>query len=699
MKWALLTPWKEWRQCNFISKGVIATIVLLLLFAYLPTLQHDYVPSNQWRAFRYSVEGESPLQRGKWCGLAVWQFYVQTGRPFVWFGECIEHAAVSHISDFRYLRPIVLGVVLLSVVYLGSLLAPFIGGFPMGVAAAAAFVVSPGYSFMYLQGMPAVMVLISIILSALSFLLYSKGSNHQGRPGLKVILTSGMLFIAACLIYPAYAFIVVALILIELGFGSAPNFMARARLAGNKLLFYLGASLVYYALVHASVFFLGYKGVLQDLGAYEVTIQKSPLVLYEKLSEVAQYFWHMPLFNFETPPGVTVFVLAAFVVAAANNTESRSSKEILVLSTNAVLMCVVSAILLIGSVSPWLLSKMDVLETRHLVPWYLFFSGATVGLIRLLLACFPRVNKWASVVTLLLFVVPLSLFQYRLSSLEVMVSDVEIDAIRSHLSTWVHNKGWREKNYLLVVLPSKARPTFAEHIINETRYGNDNAMLTTSRDPDDPVSVPWMLNAVFRELSERPTIRVVNCAFDQQCANIAVQNEGTVVLGYTKGLTEIRSLVEPFVINLSLLTSQPTMPIISRINNAPIVKASSTHANLWPYGLLTALPPGWHSERRPHYPQTLDIDLAEAKTFRKLLLLPQDRYASRMPGSLEISIKSEDGDWLRVEHVDALCNAGKENGWYNIALDRPYNARFVRLVIFKNCGAQDYLTLRGLRLE
>ena len=277
------------------------------------------------------------------------------------------------------------------------------------------------------------------------------------------------------------------------------------------------------------------------------------------------------------------------------------------------------------------------------------------------------------------------------------MTNAEVDSIRSRLSNWVQNKGWLDKKYLLVVLPSRARPSFVEQMVNNNpHYGNQNAVLATS---ENPVSVLWMLSAVFREISERPRINLVDCASDQFCANAAVQNEGTIVLGYTREPTEIRSPVEPFVINLSLLTSQPTMPVISRMNNAPTVKASSTLGSFGPYGLLTAAQPGWHAERRPDYPQTLDIDLSEVKTFRKMLLLPQDGLLSRMPGSFEVSIKSEAGDWLQVGHFDGLCNVTTEDGWHEAVLDKPRSARFVRLVISRNCGDPEFLTLRGLRFE
>lgn len=697
MTGVLSAPWKEWRRCDRVSQCIVSVVLLLLLLAYLPTLQFDYVTQDQWRAFRYSLEGEPSLVQGKWCGLMVWQFYLQTGRPFVWFGECVEHAVVSHISDFRYVRPIVFGVVLLTVLYLGSALTPFIGGFPLGVSAAGAFVVAPGYSFMYLQGMPGIMVLGSVILSAMSFLLYRNENSHRENPGLKVILSSGTLFILACLIYPAYAFIVVPLVLIELGFGSGPIFMTRARRAVNKLLFYFGASLIYYAFVQASGFLLRtYKGELPALGVYEMATQKSPLVVYERLSELAKYFWHMSPFNFEMIPGISVLILAAFVVIATRKIVPTSGEKVFVVFACAAFICVVSIIFLFGSISPWLLSKMDKLETRHVVPWYLFFCGGTVGLICFLLSFFPKANILAPLVTVLIFVLPISIAQYRLSLLEVMVTNVEIESIRSHLSNWIQNKGWIDKKYLLVVIPSKARPSFAEKVGNDTGYGNDNAVLASW---PNPVSIPWMLNAVFREISGRPKIRMVDCAFDQLCANIAAQNEGTIALGYTKGLTEIRSPVDPYIINLSLLTSQPVVPRIVQANSVPILKASSTLGSFGPYGLLTAAQPGWHAERQPHYPQTLDIDLSETKTIQKILLLPQDGLRLRMPGSLEVRIRSEDGDWVEVGHFNDLCDAVTENDWHDAVLDKPQNARFVRLVIFQNCGDPDFLTLRGLRLE
>src|SRR5262249_30608712 len=141
---------------------------------YLPTLYSDYATQDQWRAFRYSTAAQTAVYRGNACAEMIFPFYVQTGRPLVWPSECIEHAFAARISDFVFLRPIALLLVLATVVVLGRVLAPALGGLALGVVAATALVTSPSYSFMYLQGLPAAMVLLCVILAALSFGYFSQ---------------------------------------------------------------------------------------------------------------------------------------------------------------------------------------------------------------------------------------------------------------------------------------------------------------------------------------------------------------------------------------------------------------------------------------------------------------------------------------------------------------------------------------------
>jgi hypothetical protein len=117
-----------WRSEDGLSKGIILVSLLLVVLAYWPTLQFDYVTQDQWRAFRYSTEPQSAIERGQACMNADPRFYVLTGRPLVWMTECIEQAAVARIADFARLRPVMLAIVLATVMYLGFVLGPILGG-------------------------------------------------------------------------------------------------------------------------------------------------------------------------------------------------------------------------------------------------------------------------------------------------------------------------------------------------------------------------------------------------------------------------------------------------------------------------------------------------------------------------------------------------------------------------------------------
>src|SRR5262249_34661994 len=154
-----------------------------------------------------------------------------TGRPLVWMTECIEHAVVAKISDFIFIRPFVLAVVLATVVYVGRVLGSLIGSRIAGTLAATLFVMAPGYSFMYLQGGPALMVLIAPILAAASF--DSLRKRLDAKPSslsffvLKLWLPC-LLFLAACMIYPIWAFLVVPLAFIAFAFDDIRPLRERA---------------------------------------------------------------------------------------------------------------------------------------------------------------------------------------------------------------------------------------------------------------------------------------------------------------------------------------------------------------------------------------------------------------------------------------------------------------------------------------
>lgn len=682
---------KTWREEDAISRCVIMASLLLVFFAYLPTLRYDYATQDQWRAFRYSVAGGSSLERAGACVRTIPGFYVLSGRPFVWITECVEHAAVFRISDFIYLRPFVLAIVLATVTHLGFVLSPFVGGLAIGVAAAAALVVAPGYSFMYLQGMPAAMVLISVILAAASFNQYSR-RNEAGRGRFKAILSSFFLFLSACLIYPAYAFVVLPLVFIEFGFSLKEKFSKRFFNLLSALGFYFGASVFYYAMVKAAVFLVQIrKGRLPNLGGYEVTIQLTPALILERARETAAYFYAMPPLNFSAPYGLPLLILAAFSIVLGYKTSKNRHGGPASAPAFSLLFFLIGAVILLASISPWLFSKMESHSTRHVLPWYLFFCAAAAGLLSLFLKdCLKGSSRWASAVVLLGLVLPAALVQNRLSMLEVAVTNAEIETMRTRISGWIDGKGWIDKRYLLVVRPMYLRPAGMENKLNN----DDNAVMAAAR---NPVSIPWMVNALLRERPGRPEFHLVDCAFDQSCANGFLQDTKNVVLGYTDGAEAINSAVEPYMINLSALTSRPVIPPVVHAE-FPRLTVSSVFDDYGPYGLLSAAGPGWHAERHPKYPQTIAIDFREVKSFRGLSLLPQDGFLSRMPKAVRIKSSDDGISWAESAFGD-ICEAGGPDGWHSVKLARQLKARFLRIDILANCGDPDFLTLRGLRVE
>lgn len=698
----LVDATKQWSAQDVLSKCLIAISLLLVLFAYLPTLQFDYVTQDQWRAFRYSTEEQTPYDRAKACIKMIPQLYALTGRPLVWITECVEHATVAKISDFIYLRPIVLFIALITAVYLGVVLAPIVGGLAMGVMTASTFLMAPGYSFMYLQSMPAAMVLISIILATASFSLLKKRLDQEVTKGFKKIKlwTPFFLFLSSCLIYPSWAFLVIPLTWIAFGFDQNNSWLRRIKRFCSALLFYFFAAVFYYIIVKIIIFIvLKLTGHTPHLGSYEFAMQLSPNIILERTSEAAKYLYEMPPLNFDAPHGLLMVVLGFFSVKISWDAYKSKSVHLLAAIAFSVLIFVIGWIILLASISPWLFSRMESLGTRHLIPWYLFFCAASAGLIFTVVKTLPqKLRRLAPIFTLFVCVIPAAAIQNKLTFLETAVSGIEIENMRLRLGEWLDKKGYLNNRYILVVSPVKERPAFVEELFGEAKNAGENAVLSSSK---NPVSIPWMVNALLRERTARSagkSIEIVDCGFDQVCASGILADSTKVALGITYGDVPIQSTEKPFIINNSTLTSKPINPIIEHIA-LPRIKASSQMGSYGPQGLLSQMQPGWHAERNPKYPQTLMIDFHKLQSFGTIGLLPQDENSVRAPKSIRIKVSNDGKSWVTAASSNDICVANASGGWHNVKLTRPVRARFLEVDIFSNCGDQDFLTLRGLRVE
>lgn len=560
---------KQWDALNLKDKSLIVASLLAVIFSYLPTLEFDYVTQDQWRAFRYSILPQSPSFRAKACIDMLSHFYPLTGRPFVWLGECVEHSFVAKISDFIYLRPFVLTVVLITVLYLGKILGLLMRNLAIGIAVASIFVLAPGYSFMYLQSMPALMVLGSILLAGASFENLEKKLGGRGEiPARKLhyLITPFLFFISACMIYPAWAFIVIPLAMIQFGFNDQNPIKDKVRKFVSILLSYFIFSLIYYLIVKIFLVIIKLKyGSIQDLGDYTVSMQLSPQTLWTRIKEATNYFYMMPPSNFYTPHGITILLLSLYSFYIAKTMTKEQGRSNVATFLLSIFFFLFNFIFFYASISPWLFSHMSALSTRHLIPWYLLFSAMFLGMIWKIFQSFNKITNYYAVFIIAFIIFPIAANQNKLSFLEAEVSGIEIETMRLAIGKWLDEKGYLYSRFLLVVLPSQARLAYVERLFGKNFIAGENTVLSSSQ---NPVSLPWMFNALLRERNDHPMgkkIDLTYCAFDQTCTESNLLN-GKVVLELTYGNKLIQSSTIPYIINLSYLTSKPVNPIFKKLS-------------------------------------------------------------------------------------------------------------------------------------
>jgi F5/8 type C domain len=336
-----------------------------------------------------------------------------------------------------------------------------------------------------------------------------------------------------------------------------------------------------------------------------------------------------------------------------------------------------------------------------MAPYALVMCGASTGLIWLIgRALRTSFERWLPIAAVLVLLVSVAVVQNKFSYLETKVSAVEIQSLRTALGRWLDSNGYLHQKLVLIVLPPHlSRPQRVEQYLRSGRTMAENAILASSA---NPISIPWMINALLRERTDHPigkTVEIASCSFDRACAEEKL-NEGDVVISLASGGAPVRVPENPFVINLSQLTSHPVHPAIELVKHTlPLITASSQLGKYGPKGLFFKSQPGWHAAAHPTYPQTLRIDFREAKVFHQIGLLPQDTLPQRMPKAMRIAA-SDDGDaWRPVADVDDACSLKSSDGWHILALAAPVRTRYLRIHILSNCGDPNFLTLRGLRVE
>ena len=108
---------------------------------------------------------------------------------------------------------------------------------------------------------------------------------------------------------------------------------------------------------------------------------------------------------------------------------------------------------------------------------------------------------------------------------------------------------------------------------------------------------------------------------------------------------------------------------------------------------------GWQSASPPDYPEWLLVDFHASREVRLIALKAQDNQQARAPQILRVE-SSEDGmQWLPQAASEIPCAPNTDEGWLNLGLLTVAKGRYLKIVILANCGAEDFIAIRGLRFK
>lgn len=459
-------------------------VASLVVFAYLPTLQYDYVFNDQWRTFQYSLLDEPSAIKALKCYNSRIGFDIKTGRPLVSIGECLEHAFVAKISDFSKTRPIVLFVVVCTVFCLGMVLSPSLGGLKNGTAIGALFVFSPGYAFIYHIGLSTIMILIALILAAISYVIFRQAIDGN-RDKFKISV-SAVLFLIACLIYPAWAFVVFVFSLIDYLFSTQLGGKKRLKCLLVKIVFFSIVVVIYYLIIEILSFFVD-PGV-QTGSDYKFSANFSPTYLYKRFVTALFYYSALPPLNtLYLSLFPLKFVFLFLVVTVHSIFIFKNTNHKFITSVFSVLFTItISISVLFLSISPWLFSNMPNLSQRYFIPFFLFFYTLFVWVIIWISNKLFLSNKYISLLLILFVLFFASVIQNKRTDIEVGTSRIEIKTMRSFVDKYIDENLFYKKRYILVIMPKYPWPAFYDHILDfehhldYVRYGG---ILTTPEDP------------------------------------------------------------------------------------------------------------------------------------------------------------------------------------------------------------------------
>lgn len=535
-------------------------VFLLIIYAYLPTLQYDFVTGDQWRVFQYSMLDASSSTKAVGCYHRRLYFDIRTGRPLCSIGECLEHALVGEISDFSTTRPIVLCLVIITAFGLGLVFSPVFGGYKNGLIIGALAVFSPGYAFMYYRGMSCIMHLSSLVFAVFSYLFLRQAVKNNFNK-YKLLLLSSLFFLVACMIYPAWAFAVFIFLLIDFFWGNESDRHIRLKHVVTGIIFYAGLSIIYYIVIKVLISFTPYIATVDTNKAYAFVANFNPLYLVTRFTRAAAFFLSQPPVNALSGASINGLLIVFSVLYAVRFFLINKYRFF-----DSFMAVLITAGSLLIAIAPWLLSSMNVTGNRYFLPFSLLMCVLTGWVVFLTASKFFPNRKY--IPTIMLFgvlLIPASVIQNKRAFFEVDISQKEIETMRSVLHRWIDKDLFETQRYIVVVRPDRLMPAAYEKILGGVNYGDCFGL------PYDSLHYFYMFIALLREKCDRqhPLGREMKIYYsplpcDQATEQLLDQNPQNIVFTVVNQGAQITTKHKIVEINFSLITSSPEPLIVNR---------------------------------------------------------------------------------------------------------------------------------------
>jgi len=374
----------------------------------------------------------------------------------------------------------------LTALCVGMALSPSVGGLVNGTALGALFVFSPGYAFIYYRGLSAIMLPIALILATLSYIFLRQAINETFQ--IKKILLSSILFLTACLIYPAWAFVVFIYTLTDFLFCSNTERKTESKHLLIKIFFFVSISLIYYLIIKFMNMFMpvGYKGV------YEFSPNFNPAYLSIRFLLAFINFMAQPplntlyhsLFSLNFIFVFLVIVICSFLFFKKSNYKRVDTYF------SFLFIKFICILLILVSIAPWLLSKMPVAGNRFFISLSLLMC-ALIGwvIFRISSKLFPAKKYISSIILIFIILLPAAAIQNKRTAIEVGISGTEIEAMRLIVHKWINECSFSQKRYVVVVKPKRPRPFLYDRVLNNVigggpqRFSKDNLSTNAPHDP------------------------------------------------------------------------------------------------------------------------------------------------------------------------------------------------------------------------